>query len=164
MLNDFKSAKEFYEKAAEINSLAHNPKYCLAEIALLYKELQKAEEYFAQLVDDEELSADCYFELSKINIMKGQKDIAIRYANTAIDIDSKRIAQKIKEEPLFMTIITKISIPFNLEEREVKKPLSLKEKKAKKHLEETTELTTNMGYGNSIHKEKNVEKEGKEKD
>ena len=105
-----------------------------------------------------------YFELSKINIMKGQKDIAIRYANTAIDIDSKRIAQKIKEEPLFMTIITKISIPFNLEEREVKKPLSLKEKKAKKHLEETTELTTNMGYGNSIHKEKNVEKEGKEKD
>lgn len=153
MLNDFKSAKEFYEKAAQINSLAHNPKYCLAEIALLYKELQKAEEYFSMLVDDEELSADCYFELAKINIMKGQRDIAIRYANTAIDIDSKRISQKIKEEPLFITIMTKISIPFNLEEREIKRPLSLKEKKAKKHLEETTELTANMGY--VAHKEKN---------
>ena len=148
MLNDFKSAKECYEKAADINSLAYNAKYCLAEIALLYKDLDKAEQYFSQVLNDEELSADCYFELAKINIMKGQKDIAIKYANLAIDLDSKKIATKIKKEPLFITVLTKISIPFNLEEKEELPSFSAKEKMAKKHLEETQELTTNMGYVN----------------
>jgi tetratricopeptide (TPR) repeat protein len=146
MLNDFKSAKECYEKAADINSLAYNAKYCLAEIALLYKDLDKAEAYFSQVLDNEELSADCYFELAKINIMRGQKDIAIKYANLAIDLDSKKIATKIKKEPLFITILTKVSIPFNLEEKEELPSFSEKEKLAKSHLEETQELTTNMGY------------------
>ena len=42
MLNDFKSAKECYEKAAELNSLYYNAKYSLAQIAMLYKDLDSA--------------------------------------------------------------------------------------------------------------------------
>ena len=150
MLNDFNNAKQCYEKAANINHLAYNAKYSLAEIALLYKDLEKAEKLFQQVLEFEELNADCYFELAKINIMKGNKEIAIKYANLAIDLNSKKIAAKIEKEPLFMTIRNKISIPFNLEEVEDLPSFSEKEKLAKEHLESTTDITTNMGYGKSI--------------
>lgn len=146
MLNDFKSAKEYYEKSAQINSLVHNPKYSLAQIAMLYKDLDSAEKYFQETIDDEELSADSYYELSKINLMKGNKDLAIKYANISIDLNSKKISEKIKNEPLFITILTKLSIPFNLEEKESK--LSKKEIRAKEHLENTSDITINMGYTN----------------
>ncbi len=46
MLNDFENAKICYERAAEINSLLYNAKYALAEIALIYKEIDEAREYF----------------------------------------------------------------------------------------------------------------------
>lgn len=150
LLNDFNNAKQCYEKAAELNHLAYNAKYSLAQIALLYKDLDKAEQYFMQALNEEELSADCYFELSKINIMKGNKDLAIKYANLAIDLSSKKIAEKIEKEPLFMTIRTKISIPFNLEEKEDMPSFSKKERISKKHLENTTDITTNMGYGKVV--------------
>ena len=158
MLNDFKSAKECYEKAAELNSLYYNAKYSLAQIAMLYKDLDSAEEYFEQTIADEELEADSYFELAKIKLMKGEKDIAIKYANIAIDIESKRISEKIKKEPLFIPIMAKISIPFNLEEREEPKKMTKQELMAKEHLENTTDITMNMGYVNLKNKkEKTVE-------
>ena len=50
MLNDFQSAKTYYEKAAELNSLVYNTKYSLAEIALIYKELEEAERRFLEAV------------------------------------------------------------------------------------------------------------------
>lgn len=153
MLNDFKSAKEYYEKAAEINALCYNSKYSLAELELLYKNLEKAEQYFIQVSENEEYEADCYFELAKINLIKGNKDTAIKYANMAIDMDAKKISEKIKKEPLFMSIMTKIAIPFNMEEKEDMPSLSKKEKRAKKHLEETSELTANMGYENTRKKD-----------
>ena len=146
MLNDFQSAKECYEKAAEINSLYYNAKYSLAQIAMLYKDLDKAEEYFEQTIDDKDLEADSYFELAKIKLMKGEKDSAIKYANIAIDIESKRISEKIKKEPLFIPILAKISIPFNLEEKEEETKLTEQELIAKDHLENTTNITMNMGY------------------
>ena len=146
MLNDFGNAKQCYEKAANINNLAYNAKYNLAEIALIYKDLDKAEQYFQEVLNSEELSSDCYFELAKINIMKGNRDLAIKYANLAIDLNSKKIANKIQQEPLFMTIRSKISIPFNLEEKDTLENFSENEKMAKEHLENTTDITTNMGY------------------
>ena len=97
--------EECYEKAAELNSLYYNAKYNLAQIALLYKELDSAEEYFSQTLEDEDLQADSYYELAKIKLMKGQKDLAIKYANIAVDIESKRISEKIKKEPLFIPIL-----------------------------------------------------------
>ena len=78
--------------------------------------------------------------------MRGNRDIAIKYANLAIDLNSKKIAKKIEKEPLFMTIRNKISIPFNLEEKEDMPSYSDNEKLAKEHLENTTDITTNMGY------------------
>ena len=156
MLNDFKSAKEKKKKAAEINNLQYNTKYNLAQIALLYKDLNLAEEYFTKTIDDENLSADSYYELSKIKLMKGELDTAVKYINIAMDLDGKKISQKVKKEPLFMSIYTKISMPFNFEESRESK-LTKKELIAKEHLENTTDITTNMGYTNFRHtKEENI--------
>ncbi len=163
MLNDFQSAKTYYEKAAELNSLVYNTKYSLAEIALIYKELEEAERRFLEAVEDDELSADAYYEISKIALIKGEKDKAIKYVNVAIDIDSKKIVEKVKKDPIFIPIMARISIPFNLENREepIVKKLKEKEIKAKEHLEETAEITRHLSY-NDIKMLKKEEKQSKE--
>lgn len=163
MLNDFQNAKTCYEKAAEINSLLHNAKYSLAEIALIYKDLEEAERRFLETIEDEELSADSYYELAKIYLIKGDKETAIKYINTAIDANSKKIVEKVKKDPIFIPIMAKISIPFNLEEPEKEensKELTEKEIKAKEHLEEMSELTRNLSY-NDINL---LKKNGKKKE
>ena len=161
LLNDFSNAKICYEKAANINHLSYTAKYNLAEIALIYKDLEKAEEYFMQALNNDEFTADSYFELAKINLMKGNKELAIKYANTAVEINSKKIAEKIQAEPLFMTIRKKLYIPFNLEEKEDLPSLNEKEKLAKNHLENTTDITTNMGYGKGQMENLNIELKNK---
>ena len=70
----------------------------MAEIAIMYKELEEAENYLLQIVDDEELGADAYLELSKIYILKNDKEKAIQYANVAIQDSPKRIVEKIKND------------------------------------------------------------------
>lgn len=151
MLNDFQSAKLYYEKAAEFNSLAYNTKYSLAEIAMIYKELEEAEKYFMEVLeeDNSELEADAYFELSKISLIKGEKQKAIDFANLAIEIDSKKIAPKIKNDDIFIPIIAKINIPFNLEdidEEKLETKMTKIEITAKEHLEQMVDITRTLGY------------------
>ena len=164
MLNDFSSAKICYEKASELNSLVYNTKYSLAEIALMYKELEEAEQYFLQVTEDEELCADAYLELAKIYIIKNDKTRAIQYANIAIQENPKRIVEKIKNDITFAIIIAKLSIPFNLDiedEQEKKHKLTKKEIKAKKHLEEMVEITKKIGYGDVLPKIEKNKQDGK---
>ncbi len=148
MLNDFQNAKICYEKAAEINTLLYQAKYSLAEIALIYKDLEEAERRFLEAIEEEELSADAYYELAKIYLIKGDKDTAINYINTALDGCSKRMVEKVKREPIFIPIMARISIPFNVEETlpQEGKKLQPKERKAKEHLEEMSEITRNLSY------------------
>ncbi|MCI8654622.1 MAG: tetratricopeptide repeat protein [Clostridia bacterium] len=147
LLNDFQNAKMYYEKSAFLNSLEYNSQYSLAEIALIFKELEEAERYFLETSQCEELEADSYFELARISIMKAEKDRAINYANLAIESNPKKIVEKIKNDSLFITIMTKINIPLNLENIEEKESkLGQKELKVKKHLEDTFEITRHLGY------------------
>ena len=164
MLNDFQNAKICYEKAAEINSLLYNAKYSLAEIALIYKDLEEAEKRFLETIEEDELSADAYYELAKICLMKGEKDTAINYVNTAIDIASKKIVEKVKKESLFIPVMARISIPFNLENQEVKEiKLTEKEIKAKEHLEEMVDITRHLSYNDINLLKKNAkEKSGRD--
>ena len=151
MLNDFANAKMYYEKAADLNSMIYNTKYSLAEIALMYKELEEAEEYFMQVIEDEELCADAYLELAKIHLIRNDKEQAIKYANVAIQEEPKRIVEKIQKDVTFALIISKLSIPFNLEiegEEEKVRKLNKKEIKAKEHLEQMVEITKKIGYNN----------------
>lgn len=167
MLNDFQNAKICYEKAAQINSLLYNAKYLLAEIALIYKDLDEAERRFLETIDEEELSADAYYELSKIYLIKNDKDTAIKYINTAIDANSKKIVEKVKKDPIFIPIMARISIPFNLEdpieEKETHKLLK-KEIIAKEHLEEMSEITRSLSYNDINLLKKNEKVQEAEKD
>ena len=151
MLNDFQNAKICYEKAANINSLSYNSKYSL--IALIYKELDEAEKYFMEALEEEQLSADSYYELSKISMIKGEKEKAIQFANIAIDINASKVVPKIKKDPIFIPVIARISIPFNISTSEDDKELkenegNFEEKEiiAKKHLEDMFEITRNLSY------------------
>ena len=160
MLNDFQNAKICYEKAANINSLLYNAKYSLAEIALIYKDLEEAEKRFLQAIEEEELSADAYYELAKIYLIKGDKETAINYANTAIDIDTRRIVDKIRKEPLFIPVIARVSIPFNLDTQEEKEnKLTEKEIKAKEHLEEMVDITRHLSYNDINLLKKNLKEQ-----
>ena len=164
MLNDFQNAKICYEKAAEINTLAYNAKYSLAEIALIHKDLEEAEKRFLEAIEEEELSADGYYELSKIQLIKGEKDTAIKYVNLAIDINSKKIVEKVKKDPIFIPIMARISIPFNLENQILEKEGKLQQKdvKSKEHLEEMAEITRHLSYNDIKLLRKNVDN-GKKK-
>lgn len=167
MLNDFQNAKMYYERAAQLNSMVYNTKYSLAEIAMMYKELEEAEQYFLQVIDDEELGADAYLELAKIYLIKNDKDQAIRYANVAIQEQPKRIVEKIQNDVTFAIIISKLSIPFNLEiEGEEEKPhkLTKKEIKAKEHLEQMVEITKKIGYNDLIAERRNSQEEKNEQE
>lgn len=149
MLNDFQNARMCYEKAAELNSLVYNTKYSLAEIAMIYKELDEAEQYFLTVTEDEELGAEAYLELAKIYLIKNEKDKAIQYANVAIQESPKKIVEKIQKDITFAIIMSRLSIPFNLDiedEEQKTKKLTKKEIKAKEHLEQMLEITKKIGY------------------
>lgn len=153
MLNDFQNAKICYERAADINSLSYNSKYSLAEIALIYKELDEAEKYFMEALEEDKLAADSYFELSKISMIKGESEKAIQFANIAIDIDAAKVVPKIKKDPIFIPVIARISIPFNInipkEDNAIEENESKFEEKeiiAKKHLEDMADITRNLSY------------------
>ena len=54
-LNDFQWAKEFYRKAAKINTYLYNGQYNLALIEMIQGELEQAEKYLQQAIKEEEL-------------------------------------------------------------------------------------------------------------
>lgn len=96
-------------------------------------------------------------------MIKGDKEKAIQYANVAIDIDTAKVSKKIKSDPIFIPILARISIPFNIEETEnTKTKLEPKEIKAKEHLEEMFELTRNLSYADIKMLKKNYGTKNKE--
>ena len=86
----------------------------------------------------------------------------------AIYIDTEKIVPVIKNDPIFIPILAKISIPFNVQEKtEQETNLQDKEIKAKKHLEDMFEITRNLSYNDikmlkKEYKIKNIENNQKE--
>ena len=159
MLNDFQNAKICYEKAAAINTLLYNSYYNLAQINFIYNDLEEAEKYYMKSLESEELEPEAYYQLAKIYVIRGDKENAIKFLNVAIEIDA-HIYKKAEAEPLFIPIKPYIHFP-NLEEVEPRKQtLTKKEKKAKKHLEETTKLVGKLSHNDQkIKKNRDKEKE-----
>ena len=80
-------------------------------------------------------------------MIKNDKDKAIQFANIAIDIDASKVVPKIKKDPIFIPVIARISIPFNINSNEdIKHKLTEKELIAKEHLEDMFEITRNLSY------------------
>lgn len=145
MLNDFKNAKDCYEKAATINTLLHTAEYDLALINLIYNDLEEAERLFLKSMQESDVEPRAYYYLAKICMLKGDYENAIKFINVAIELDYT-LYKKADEEPIFIPIRSYINYP-KIEEQEQnrKTKLTKKEKKAGKHLEEISRLAEKLG-------------------
>ena len=62
-------------------------------------------------------------------------------------IDDAKVVPKIKKDPIFITVIARISIPFNINSGEkTEQKLTEKELIAKEHLENMFDITRNLSY------------------
>ena len=140
-LNDFQNAKKCYEKAANINHNLYIAKYNLGQIALIYRDIEAAEQYFTECIYEESLEARAYFELSKIFMLKGEKEKAITFVNKSIELDIS-FKKKADEEPILIPIKAYIVMPK--EETKEKQTLNKKAKNNIEHLEKTYYVVENL--------------------
>lgn len=153
-LNDFQNAMEYYKKAATINSISNSAKLNLGQISLIFKEYDEAEDYFRECIetDDEKVQAQAYYYLAKIKLIAGQKDIAINYANIAIETNPK-IIKTIEKDAYFAIIMGKIQVK---PDRQVNTKLNDKEEKLIEHLNKTYTVVEKLTQNsiNGKHREK----------
>lgn len=143
-LNDFQNAKICYEKAANINHELYYAKYNLGQIALIYRDIDAAEKYFTECIYSEDLEAMAYFELSKIYMLKGEKDKAITFMNKAIELDLS-FKKKVDEEPILIPIKAYIVIPKEeASDGQKKKKIKKKIKSNIEYLEKTYSVVENL--------------------
>lgn len=136
--NEFSLAKKCFEKVVSLNNQHYNAYYRLGQIALLYRDFDMAETYFSNSTYSEK-EAKSYYELTKIYMMKNQKDKAALEVQKAIDADSSfyKIA---KEEPILFPIKQYIKKPeLNVETK--KQEETKKEKMIEEYLNDTYNLT-----------------------
>ena len=114
MLSDFQMAKEMYEKAADINHRAYGANYSLGQIALIQGDLDVAQKYFEHSLYDD-LEAKSYFQLAKIYVLKGEKDVAITFLNKAIELDGE-LLKVANQEKVFESIKQHITVSVNMKE------------------------------------------------
>ena len=101
-INEFNLAKKCFEQVVSINNQNYNANYRLGQIALLYRDFDMAEKYFSNSAFEEK-EAKSYYELTKIHMIKNQKDKAATTLEKAINTNSKYYAIA-KEEPMFYPI------------------------------------------------------------
>ena len=141
--NEFLLAKASFEKSVEIDNNLYNGYYRLGQIALLYRDINEAEQYFIQSMYGE-TEIKSFYQLSKIYMIKNQRERAIMFLNKATERSSKfyKIAL---EEPMFFNIKERIIKPEN----DIKYIESDKEKAISDYLDNTYSLT------NVLNKKKN---------
>ena len=135
--NEFNLAKGCFEKVVDLNNSNYNAYYRLGQIALLYRDFDMAENYFLNSAFEEK-EAKSYYELTKIYMMKNNKDQAALMVGKAIDTDSKYY-EIAKEEPMLFSIKQFIKKPK--EEKHQNFEESKKEKMIEEYLNDTYNLT-----------------------
>lgn len=157
-LNDFQTAKEYYEKAAAINSMLYHARLNIAQIALITGELDEAEARFIDCMQDKDSEPDAYYYLAIICLMKGEEDKAVGYVNIAIELDY-RFYKKVSKQEIFEPIMDQIR---SGQSKKRKYHYTYEEVRTKKHLDDTFCLIEKMKNNNSKfdgNSDKKVEKE-----
>ncbi|MCL2383222.1 MAG: tetratricopeptide repeat protein [Oscillospiraceae bacterium] len=137
-MNDFDLAKEYYQKAAELNHDFTNSHYRLGQIALLYRDVDGAEENFLNSLGGE-TEAEASFELAKIYVMKNKPEKAKMFANQAVDLDSKYY-NIVQEEPLMYPVKEDV-VPPKEDMAPKEHIVSHKEKMVNEYLQDTYNIT-----------------------
>ena len=147
MLNDFNTAKEYYNKAAKINSYRDEvASLNLGQIQLILGEYDEAQKFFEKLImsDDDKISANAYYNLAKIKLIKGEQQLATKYCNLAIELDPE-IKKKIILDRRFEMILDRLNIE---KQKAVNTRTSEKERKIINYLNRNFEInnsTTTSG-------------------
>lgn len=100
--NEFSLSKKCFEEIVRINNNNYNAYYRLGQISLLYRDFDMAENYFLNSTYNEK-EAKAYYELTKIYMIKNQKDKAALTIGKAIEADNKFYSIA-KEEPMLYPI------------------------------------------------------------
>ena len=137
-INEFALAKKCYEKTCEIDSNFYNAYYRLGQLALLYRDIEAAEGYFLQAMYGE-TETKSYYQLSKIYMMKNDKNKAAMFINRAIEVD-KKYYNIVESEPIFLPIKQLIEKPEENIEENIKEETE-KEKIISAYLDDTYSLT-----------------------
>lgn len=155
-LNDFPNAKEYYKKAATINSTLNAAKLNLGQISLIFKDYDEAEKYFMECIenDDEEIQAEAYYYLAKIKLINNENNLAVHYANIALEIEPNLI-EKMEKDICFASILGKLKTKEN---KFVKTKLNKEEKNIINYLDNTYGVVQTLII-NTKPKEKNIENE-----
>lgn len=138
MMNEFTLAKRCYEKACELNCNLYNSYYRLGQISLLYKDIELAEKYFLQSMYGDTESKS-YYQLSKIYLIKNDKNKATMFINRAIDKNNKYY-KLVEEEPIFLPINKMIMKPKSDLKLDFDEETE-KERKISEYLDNTYSLT-----------------------
>ena len=138
-MNEFSLAKKCFEQNVSLNNNNYNAYYRLGQIALLYRDFEMAEMYFENSAYNEK-EAKSYYQLTKVFIIRNQKDKAGINIQKAINIDSSfyKIA---KEEPMFYPIKQYIRPAKNNSDKKVIEKESKKELMIEDYLNDTYNLT-----------------------
>lgn len=136
-LNEFSLAKECYKKATDINPNLYNAYYRLGQISLLYRDIDSAEAYFMQSID-EDMELKSYYQLAKIYMMKNDKNKATLFLNKAT-VASNYFYEMASKEPIFFAIKKQIIKPEIEEENRPEE--SEKERTISEYLDNTYNLT-----------------------
>ena len=117
--------------------------YNLGQISLIYSDIETAEKYFTECLFSNELEPRAYFELSKIYMLKGEKDKSIIFANKAIETDIS-FKKKVLEEPILIPIKPYIVVNKEHQEKQEKKKMSEKIESNIEYLEKTYRVVENL--------------------
>ena len=138
-INEFNLAKKCFEQVVSINNENYNANYRLGQIALLYRDFDMAETYFSNSAYGPK-EAKSYYELTKIYMIKNQKDKAALTLEKAINANSKYYLIA-KEEPMFYPIKQFIKPAQSKTEEDQEEQESKKEKMIEEYLNDTYNLT-----------------------
>lgn len=133
--NEFSLAKECFLKTTELDNNIYNAYYRLGQIALLYRDINEAEQFFIQSMYGE-TEIKSFYQLAKIYMMKNNKSKAIMFLNKATE-NSDYFYKKASDEPMFFSIKDQINKPEN----NVEYTESNKEKSISDYLDSTYSLT-----------------------
>lgn len=156
-LNDFQNAKDYYKKAATINSLLDVAKLNLGQISLIFKDYDEAEKYFMQCIEteDEKIQAEAYYYLAKIKLINKQNDLAMQYANISLELNPKMI-RIMEKDVYFGVIIGKLKLH---EDKKVKTNINEKEANLISYLENTYDVVERLTENDKKQVELNINKE-----
>ena len=145
----YKEAVNIYQNALKYDPLSFEINYNLGIAYTMLNDFQNAKICYEKAADINSLSYNSKYSLAEIALIYKELDQAEKYFMEALEDEelSADSYYELSKDPIFIPVIARISIPFNINSNEdIKHKLTEKELIAKEHLEDMFEITRNLSY------------------